>query len=120
MALNRSVMINIGGKERELKFTIQALEQVEKMIPEGNVYKVFMNPPYSLTNTVRFLFVGLYSMDKKVTVEKVQAWVCEYLEEKPAEELQEIIGDALLKSGVLGNTKKNNADDNVEDDEAGK
>ena len=47
-------------------------------------------------------------------------WVEEWLEEKPAETLQEIVGDALIKSGVMGNAKKFNADDNVEDDEAGK
>ena len=120
MALNRSVMIEIGGKERELKFTIQALEQLEALLPERNIYKVFLDPPFSITNLVRFIFVGLRSTDNKVTMDKVYKWVEEWLEEKPAEELQEIIGEALLKSGVLGNTKKNNADDNAEDGETGK
>lgn len=120
MALNRSVMIEIGGKERELKFTIQALEQLEALLPERNIYKVFLDPPFSMTNLVRFIFVGLRSTDNKVTMDKVYKWVEEWLEEKPAETLQEIVGDALIKSGVMGNAKKFNADDNAENDEAGK
>ena len=120
MALNRSVLIDIGGKERELKYTIQALEQLEALIPERNVYKAFLNPPFSMTNLVRFLFVGLRSTDKKVTMDKVYKWVDEWLEEKPAEALQEIVGEALIKSGVMGNAKKLNADEDTDGDEAGK
>ena len=120
MALNRSVMIDIGGKERELKFTIQALEQLEGLLPERNIYKVFLDPPFSMTNLVRFIFVGLRSTDKKVTMDKTREWMEEWLEEKPVEALQEIVGEALMKSGVMGNAKNFNADDSAEGDETGK
>lgn len=106
MGLNRSVMIEIGGKERELKFTIQAVEQLEAIIPEKNIYKVVANPPISVTNVCRCLYVGLRSTDKKVTMEKVHEWLREWLDNNDAEDMQNILGEALAKAGVFGKVKQ--------------
>lgn len=36
--IKKSVNINIGGEEREAKFTIGALEELEAMLPSHNVF----------------------------------------------------------------------------------
>lgn len=39
MSLDRSVTINLGGKERKIKFNALGVSQLERMLDDHNVYK---------------------------------------------------------------------------------
>ena len=41
--IKKSVNIKIGGEEREAKFTIGALEELEAMLPSHNVFSLMQN-----------------------------------------------------------------------------
>ena len=40
MSLDRSVTINLGGKERKIKFNALGVSQLERMLDDHNVYKM--------------------------------------------------------------------------------
>ena len=54
--IKKSVNINIGGEEREAKFTIGALEELEAMLPSHNVFSLMQKEQWSVTEIIACLY----------------------------------------------------------------
>ena len=105
MSLDRDVTINIGGKERKMKFTAIALVQLEKQLDEHNVYKMLADGRIALGDLAKCLFVGLRTYDQKITLNAVYGWLDEWLMDNSLETLQNLVLIALSKGGVFGNAR---------------
>lgn len=103
MSLDRTTVINLGGKERKLKFTIQGVMQLEKMLDSHNVYKTVSEQVFSLNDIIKFIYIGLIAIDKSITLEQVMEWIAQWLLDNSSNSLQTIVFLALCKSGILGN-----------------
>lgn len=101
MSLDRSVTINLGGKERQVKFNALAVSQLERLLDDHNVYKMVNGGAIALGDLAKCLYVGLLAYDKKVTMQQVYNWLDEWLLDNSSESLQTLIIVALSKAGVL-------------------
>lgn len=102
MSLDRSVTINLGGKERKIKFNALGVSQLERMLDDHNVYKMVNGGVIALGDLAKCLYVGLAAYDKKVTIQQVYNWMDEWLLDNSSESLQTLVIIALSKAGVLG------------------
>ena len=75
MSLDRSVTINLGGKERKIKFNALGVSQLERMLDDHNVYKMVNGGVVALGDLAKCLYVGLAAYDKKVTIQQVYNWM---------------------------------------------
>lgn len=66
MSLDRSVTINLGGKERKIKFNALGVSQLERMLDNHNVYKMVNGGVVALGDLAKCLYVGLAAYDKKL------------------------------------------------------
>lgn len=106
MSLDRSVTINLGGKERQVKFNALAVSQLERLLDDHNVYKMVNGGAIALGDLAKCLYVGLLAYDKKVTMQQVYNWLDEWLLDNSSESLQTLIIVALSKAGVFGFARK--------------
>lgn len=106
MSLDRSVTINLGGKERQVKFNALAVSQLERLLDDHNVYKMVNGGAIALGDLAKCLYVGLLAYDKKVTMQQVYNWMDEWLLDNSSESLQTLIIVALSKAGVFGFARK--------------
>ena len=102
MSLDRSVTINLGGKERKIKFNALGVSQLERMLDDHNVYKMVNGGVVALGDLAKCLYVGLAAYDKKVTIQQVYNWMDEWLLDNSSESLQTLVIIALSKAGVFG------------------
>ena len=79
MSLDRSVTINLGGKERKIKFNALGVSQLERMLDDHNVYKMVNGGVVAFGDLAKCLYVGLAAYDKKVTIQQVYNWMDEWL-----------------------------------------
>lgn len=80
--INKSVKINIGGEEREAKFTIGALEELEAMLPQHNAFELIAREHWSITEIVACVYCSLKVNERTLTKAKAQQWVAQYCREK--------------------------------------
>ena len=80
--INKSVKINVGGEEREAKFTIGALEELETMLPNHNVFDLIAREFWSITEIVACVYCSLKVNERSLTKAKAQQWVTQYCREK--------------------------------------
>ncbi len=106
MSLDRSVTINLGGKERQVKFNALAVSQLERLLDDHNVYKMVNGGAIALGDLAKCLYVGLLAYDKKVTMQQVYNWLDEWLLDNSSESLQTLVIVALSKAGVFGFARK--------------
>ena len=106
MSLDRSVTINLGGKERKIKFNALGVSQLERMLDDHNVYKMLNGGVVALGDLAKCLYVGLAAYDKKVTIQQVYNWMDEWLLDNSSESLQTRVIIALSKAGVFGFARK--------------
>ena len=106
MSLDRSVTINLGGKERQVKINALAVSQLERLLDDHNVYKMVNGGAIALGDLAKCLYVGLLAYDKKVTMQQVYNWLDEWLLDNSSESLQTLIIVALSKAGVFGFARK--------------
>ena len=102
MSLDRSVTINLGGKERKIKFNALGVSQLERMLDDHNVYKMVNGGVIALGDLAKCLYVGLAAYDKK----QVYNWMDEWLLDNSSESLQTLVIIALSKAGVFGFARK--------------
>ena len=95
MSLDRSVTINLGGKERKIKFNALGVSQLERMLDDHNVYKMVSGGVIALGDLAKCLYVGLAAYDKKVTIQQVYNWMDEWLLDNSSESLQKLVIIAL-------------------------
>lgn len=65
MSLDRSVTINLGGKERKIKFNALGVSQLERMLDDHNVYKMVNGGVIALGDLAKCLYVAGLRMTKK-------------------------------------------------------
>lgn len=102
--INRSVKIDIGGEERQLKFTLQALEELETMLPGGNVFNLAQKEHWAVNEIVSACYCGLKVYDRKLIRQTVEGWITKYaLENENGMELIRVrVLVAMGLSGIIG------------------
>ena len=80
MSLDRSVTINLGGKERKIKFNALGVSQLERMLDDHNVYKMVNGGVVALGDLAKCLYVGLgLRMTKKLLSNRfITGWMSGY------------------------------------------
>lgn len=111
MNLDKSVTLTIDGKQYILKYNIQSLMTLENIISTRNILKMVNSYPFSHTDTVACLFIGLQEKQPEVTQKKAIRLLEKWLENNSMTELGNLIMVALAKSGAIGYIKKNNEED---------
>ncbi len=119
MNLDKSVTLTIGGKQYILKYTIQSLMTLENIISTRNILKMVNSYPFSHTDTVACLFIGLQENHPGITQKKAIRLLEKWLENNSMTELGNLIMVALAKAGAIGYTKKNNEEDTELEEEKG-
>lgn len=121
MNLDKSVTLTIDGKQYILKYNIQSLMTLENIISTRNILKMVNSYPFSHTDTVACLFIGLQEKQPEVTQKKAIRLLEKWLENNSMTELGNLIMVALAKAGAIGYTKKNNEEDTeMEEEKEGK
>lgn len=121
MNLDKSVTLTIGGKQYILKYNIQSLMTLENIISTRNILKMVNSYPFSHTDTVACLFIGLQENHPGITQKKAIRLLEKWLENNSMTELGNLIMVALAKAGAIGYTKKNNEEDaELEEEKEGK
>lgn len=111
MNLDKSVTLTIDGKQYILKYNIQSLMTLENIISTRNILKMVNSYPFSHTDTVACLFIGLQENHPGITQKKAIRLFEKWLENNSVTELGNLIMVALAKAGAIGYTQKNNEDD---------
>lgn len=121
MNLDKSVTLSIDGKQYILKYNIQSLMTLENIISTRNILKMVNSYPFSHTDTVACLFIGLQEKQPEITQKKAIRLLEKWLENNSMTELGNLIMVALAKAGAIGYTKKNNEEDaELEEEKEGK
>lgn len=102
--INRSVKIDIGGEERQLKFTLQALEELECLLPNGNAFLLAQKESWAVNEIVSACYCGLKVYDRKLTRQTVEGWITKYAmeNENGMEFLRLRVLVAMGLSGLIG------------------
>lgn len=100
--IDRSVLLNIGGEERRLKFTVGALEELESYLPSRNIYKQMQDIPFAFGVLATAVWIGLKWQDKKLRRETVLEWINEYNSSNEASDLFNKTYAAIGLSGMFG------------------
>lgn len=79
--INRAVKLHIGGKEREIKFTIQAIEELEALLPSRNVFELMTRQTWAINEIVSAMYCGLKAFDRKILRQTVEQWIMRYVRE---------------------------------------
>lgn len=105
--INRSVKIDIGGEERQLKFTLQALEELEAMLPNRNIFELMSRQTWAVNEIVSACFCGLKVYDYKLTRQTVEQWISNYVmdNEQGILKLNAYLIAAIGISGLVGGEK---------------
>jgi len=99
-----SVYIAIGGKERKLRYDINAAADMEELMGGKSLLYVLGNPMAAGFSAIRvLLWGGLKHAEKGLTLQRVGLMMQEYLETGGTlESLAVKIGEAVRKSKILG------------------
>ncbi|MBQ2113726.1 MAG: hypothetical protein II195_01375 [Selenomonadales bacterium] len=102
------IMLPLGGTERQIKFTINAIQEMEAQIFDKNVLTMMSREVWSITDIITVCYCGLRACDKTVTRKEVQEWVVEYAAQQDSGimHLQMILSGAIGISGLIGTKQK--------------
>jgi hypothetical protein len=102
--INRAVKLRIGGEEREVKFTIQALEELEVMLPNRNVFELMQRQSWAMNEIVSALYCGLKVYDRKITRELAIQWITSFVRdnENGIQKINAYLIAAIGVSGLVG------------------
>lgn len=105
--INRAVKLHIGGEEREIKFTIQALEELEVLLPNRNVFELMTRQTWAVNEIVSAMYCGLKVFDRKLTRELVSQWITSFVRdnEHGILKLNAYLIAAIGISGLVGGEK---------------
>ena len=114
--MTEAVFIELGGKERKLRYDINAAADMEELMGGKSLLYVLSNPIAAGFFAIRILlWGGLKHAEKGLTLQRVGLMMQEYLENGGSiEKLAEKLGDAVRKSKILGEER---ADEESEDEE---
>ena len=105
--INRAVKLHIGGEEREIKFTLQALEELEVMLPNRNIFELMTRQTWAMNEIVSAMYCGLKVFDRKLTRELVSQWITSFVRdnEHGILKLNAYLIAAIGISGLVGGEK---------------
>jgi hypothetical protein len=105
--INRAVKLHIGGEEREIKFTLQALEELEVLLPNRNVFELMTRQTWAVNEIVSAMYCGLKVFDRKLTRELVSQWITNFVRdnEHGILKLNAYLIAAIGISGLVGGEK---------------
>ena len=85
MRSDRSVDIELGGEVRRLRYSVQALEELEALLPgmPGGVLDLMRLDVWPISYTVSAVLCGLKWENRTLRRETVQGWVAEYCRNNP-------------------------------------
>jgi hypothetical protein len=108
----RSVPFKYFGKERNLFYDATAVKVIEKATEKGifRLLKLMNEEPENISVDVVsiFLWSGLKHEDSTLTLSKVERWMTTHAQESEMglldtiKQYLEVIGDALVESGLMG------------------
>ena len=98
------VFITLGGKERRLRYDINAAAEMEELMGGKSLLYVLGSPMAAGFSAIRvLLWGGLKHADKGLTLQRVGLMMQEYMEAGGnLGELAERIGEALKNSKIIG------------------
>ena len=98
------VFITFGGKERRLRYDINAAAEMEELMGGKSLLYVLGSPMAAGFSAIRvLLWGGLKHADKGLTLQRVGLLMQEYMEAGGnLGELAERIGEALKNSKIIG------------------
>lgn len=98
------VYITLGGKERKLRYDINAAADMEELMGGKSLLYVLGNPMSAGFSAIRvLLWGGLKHAEKGLTLQRVGLMMQEYMEEGGSmETLAGKICDAVRKSKIMG------------------
>lgn len=105
--IHRAVKLHIGGEEREIKFTLQALEELEVLLPNRNVFELMTRQTWAVNEIVSAMYCGLKVFDRKLTRELVSQWITNFVRdnEHGILKLNAYLIAAIGISGLVGGEK---------------
>jgi hypothetical protein len=105
--IHRAVKLHIGGEEREIKFTLQALEELEVLLPNRNVFELMTRQTWAVNEIVSAMYCGLKVFDRKLTRELVSQWITSFVRdnEHGILKLNAYLIAAIGISGLVGGEK---------------
>jgi hypothetical protein len=108
----RSVPFQYFGKERNLLYDATAVKVIEKATDKGifKLLKLLNEDPENISVDVIsiFLWAGLKHEDSTLTLAKVERWMTTHAQESALglidtiKQYIEVIGDAIVESGLMG------------------
>ncbi len=101
----KSVLIEIGGEEKEVKFTIGAIEELESLLPSRNVFELLQQEQWGITDIISVAYCGLKVFDRKISRNTVEKWVTDYAADKGILDLRLRLLAAIGISGLVGGQK---------------
>lgn len=101
--IDRTVTIFIGGKERKMRFNINAIVELESKIPEKNIIALMSKNSFPIETLIIATWIGLKYQDKLLDIKKVKKWVADYLVENSYAKLYALVFGAIGISGLCGN-----------------
>ena len=111
--MTEPVFITIGGKERKLRYDINAAADMEELMGGKSLLYVMSNPMAAGFSALRILlWGGLKHAEKRLTPQRVGLMMQEYMESGGSiETLALKIGEAVRKSKILGEERKDDTDE---------
>ena len=111
--MTEPVFITIGGKERKLRYDINAAADMEELMGGKSLLYVMSNPMAAGFSALRILlWGGLKHAEKGLTLQRVGLMMQEYMESGGSiETLALKIGEAVRKSKILGEERKDDTDE---------
>ena len=104
MQMTTSVFITLGGKERRLKYDINAAAEMEELLGGRSLLFILGNPASAGFSVMRtLLWGGLKHAEKGLTLQRVGLLMQEYMEAGGSfGELAGKIGEAIKASKIMG------------------
>lgn len=124
--IDRTVDIYIGGKARKMRFNINSIVELERRIPEKNIFVLMQKGAFPLESLIAATWAGLRYQDKFLDIKTVTRWVDEYLAQYSYQKLFALVYGAIGLSGLMHKDvslfediiKKANALDDADEEEA--
>ena len=102
--MTEPVFITIGGKERRLRYDINAAAEMEELMGGKSLLYVMASPMAAGFSAIRILlWGGLKHAEKGITLQRVGQMMQEYMEAGGSfSELAAKIGEAVKASKIMG------------------
>ena len=95
--------VMIDGQEYKFQYTVKAVLMCEKALTQKSILKTLIDMPLSYADTFEFFRWGIYGGGKQMTADEVENLFLKYLESYNIGDMQQLIMEALMASGVVGN-----------------